>query len=83
MVRECNGRTHPGWDWETPKGTPVLPLNVIKAREILAGKPPLSVFKGSKVLAFYDNILSPKTSQCVTIDIHAARAAYNNDSHKG
>ena len=29
------------------------------------------------MLAFYDNILSPKTSQCVTIDIHAARAAYN------
>lgn len=63
-----------------PKGTPVLPLNVIKAREIMAGKPPLSVLKGSKVLAFYDNILSPKTSQHVTIDIHAARAAYNKAS---
>ena len=60
-----------------PKGTPVLPLNVIKAREIMAGKPPLSVLKGSKVLAFYDNILSPKTSQRVTVDVHAARAAYN------
>ncbi len=60
-----------------PKGTPVLPLNVIKAREIIAGKPPLEVLRGSKVLAFYDNILSPKTSQHVTIDIHAARAAFN------
>ena len=60
-----------------PKGTPVLPLNVTKAREILAGKPPLEVLRGSKVLAFYDNILSPKTSQHVTIDIHAARAAFN------
>ena len=29
------------------------------------------------MLAFYDNILSPKTSQHVTIDIHAARAAFN------
>ncbi len=60
-----------------PKGTPVLPLNVTKAREILAGKPPLDVLRGAKVLAFYDNILSPKTSQHVTVDIHAARAAYN------
>jgi hypothetical protein len=60
-----------------PKGTPVLPLNVTKAREIIAGKPPLEVLRGSKVLAFYDNILSPKTSQHVTIDIHAARAAFN------
>lgn len=60
-----------------PKSTPVLPLNVTKAREIIAGKPPLEVLRGPKVLAFYDNILSPKTSQHVTIDIHAARAAYN------
>ena len=60
-----------------PKGTPVLPLNVTKAREILAGKPPLDVLRGAKVLAFYDNILRPKNSPHVTIDIHAARAAYN------
>ena len=33
---------------------------------------------GNKVRAFYDNILSPKFSERVTVDTHATRAAFDN-----
>lgn len=60
-----------------PKGCPVLSVNVTKANRIVQGEKPLEVLRGEKVRAFYSNILNPGNSRLVTIDIHAARAAYN------
>ena len=51
--------------------------NVDKATRILHGENPLQVLGGQKVLAFYDNMLNYRTSMLVTIDTHAARAAFN------
>lgn len=54
--------------------------NVAKARRILNGESPERVLHtktGPKVWAFYCNILSPLTSQELTIDRHAKALAYN------
>ncbi len=50
--------------------------NVSKAHDILQGNAPEVVLGGEKVRAFFENILDPQRSQAVTIDTHAARAAY-------
>ncbi len=62
---------------KTPRKSPILSANLTKAKRIIDGEKPLDVLRGSKVLAFYENMLRPKNSRQVTIDIHAARAAYN------
>ena len=56
--------------------------NVDKAKRILAGESISTVLcanprHGAKVRSFFDNILNPSTSELVTIDTHAIRAAYN------
>lgn len=50
--------------------------NVEKALQCLVS-PPIEVLGGKKVLAFYHNILNPKTSQDVTIDTHIGRVLYD------
>jgi hypothetical protein len=74
----------PQIDWEDAKldlvkllygdeeGYRSLPENLIKARLILAGKPPAQVLGGKKVLAFWDNLAEPGTSTRVTLDSHMA-----------
>jgi hypothetical protein len=57
-------------------------VNIAKARRIIAGENIDTVLGkgsryGAKVRAFYDNILNPSTSEHVTIDTHAIRAAYD------
>lgn len=57
-------------------------VNVSKAKRIMQGEDIERVLGkgtryGAKVRAFYDNILNPATSDCVTIDTHAIRAAYD------
>jgi hypothetical protein len=57
-------------------------VNINKARRIFHGEDALTVLGqgtryGAKVRAFYDNILNPGTSELVTIDTHAIRAAYD------
>lgn len=58
-------------------------VNVDKARAILDGSKTVDqalgkgTRYGAKVRAFYDNILNPSTSELVTVDTHAIRAAYN------
>ena len=57
--------------------TVCYPANVKKAKRILQGEDPALVLGGFKVRAFFNNILYPNTSQDVTVDTHAARAAFN------
>ena len=57
-------------------------VNIAKATRILSGEDIETVLGkgsryGAKVRAFYDNILNPETSELVTIDTHAIRAAYD------
>ena len=66
------------WLAETPSER--LPLvayksNVRKALRIYHGEDPAKVLGEKKVAAFFDNLLSPWTSQKVTIDRHAIRVA--------
>jgi hypothetical protein len=65
-------------------GGQVYPVNIGKAVRILAGESFLSVTQhpryGSKVRAFYDNILNCADSEDVTVDTHAIRAAFNRAS---
>lgn len=57
------------------------PKNITKAQRILAGETFEAVTYhrryGHKVRAFYANILEPETSQVVTVDTHAIRAAFD------
>lgn len=57
------------------------PDNIKKAQRILHGETFQDVMNhkryGRKVRAFYDNILQPSESTLVTVDTHAARAAFN------
>jgi len=54
-----------------------LPRNQSKAFSIVhEGIKPEDVLGGLKVKAFYANILKPQHSKAVTIDTHAARAAF-------
>lgn len=57
------------------------PDNIRKAERILEGETFEQVTNhkryGRKVRAFYDNILNPETSELVTVDTHAIRAAFD------
>jgi hypothetical protein len=60
----------------------VYPRNVEKAYQIVYNQAdPIETMMhpryGRKIRAFYNNILSPETSQDVTVDTHAIRAAHN------
>jgi hypothetical protein len=53
------------------------PVNVSKAFSIVhENTRPEEVLGGNKVKAFYANILNPRYSKAVTVDTHAARAAF-------
>lgn len=56
--------------------------NISKANRMMFNDPVLKVLGagtryGAKVRAFFDNLLHPSTSELVTVDIHAIRAAYD------
>ena len=56
----------------------IYPVNVTKAFSIVhEGARPETVLGGNKVKAFYANVLNPRYSKAVTVDTHAARAAFN------
>jgi hypothetical protein len=58
--------------------TAQLPVNNAKAFSIVhEGVRPEEVLGGLKVKAFYANILNPRYSKAVTVDTHAARAAFD------
>jgi hypothetical protein len=60
-----------------PATTAKLPVNESKAFSIVhEGEHPADVLGGLKVRAFYNNIILPTRSKAVTIDTHAARAAF-------
>ncbi len=62
---------------QVPKTSSVYPVNVSKAFSIVHEHVrPEDILGGSKVKAFYANILNPLYSKAVTIDTHAARAAF-------
>jgi hypothetical protein len=55
----------------------IYPINTTKAFSIVhEGARPETVLGGNKVRAFYTNILNPRYSKAVTVDTHAARAAF-------
>lgn len=54
---------------------PVLSANKQKARRIAAGEEPLDVLSGSKVRAFYLNMVQPGYGDDVCVDRHAVDAA--------
>lgn len=55
----------------------IYPVNSSKAFSIVhEGANPSEVLGGLKVRAFYNNIANPRYSRAVTIDTHAARAAF-------
>jgi hypothetical protein len=58
-------------------GASIYPVNVSKAFSIVhENARPEEVLGGNKVKAFYANILNPRYSKAVTVDTHAARAAF-------
>ncbi len=58
----------------------VYKVNVCKAFSIVhEGVRPSEVLGGEKVKAFYANISNPRYSKAVTVDTHAARAAFGKD----
>ena len=62
---------------QTPKTANIYPVNVSKAFSIVhENMRPETVLGGNKVKAFYANILNPRYSKAVTVDTHAARAAF-------
>jgi hypothetical protein len=62
---------------QIPKTINHYPVNVTKAFSIVhEGARPETVLGGNKVRAFYANILNPRYSKAVTVDTHAARAAF-------
>ena len=80
----------PGLNWEFNVGAafrlikgmkvPAYKANVLKGRRILDNVPPLDVLSGSKVRAFYRNIISSgKDCACVTIDRWAVKIAMGQD----
>lgn len=59
------------------KSASIYPVNTSKAFSIVhEGVRPEEVLGGNKVKAFYANILNPRYSKAVTVDTHAARAAF-------
>lgn len=55
----------------------IYPVNTSKAFSIVhEGVRPEEILGGNKVRAFYANILNPRYSKAVTVDTHAARAAF-------
>ena len=59
------------------KSASIYPLNVCKAFSIVHEQVrPETLLGGNKVKAFYANILNPRYSKAVTVDTHAARAAF-------
>ena len=58
------------------------PQNIKKAKKILRyqGLGQYHLVSGVKVSAFFDNLLYPKTSNCVTIDTHMFRCALNDSN---
>lgn len=55
----------------------IYPANKTKAFSIVhEGVKPELILGGNKVKAFYANILNPRYSKAVTVDTHAARAAF-------
>jgi hypothetical protein len=60
-----------------PTSSKCYPQNVSKAFSIAhENVAPEEMLGGAKVLAFYKNVLNPISSKVVTIDTHAARAAF-------
>lgn len=55
----------------------IYPVNACKAFSIVhENVRPETILGGNKVKAFYANILNPRYSKAVTVDTHAARAAF-------
>lgn len=62
---------------QVSKSSSIYPINVSKAFSIVhEGVRPEEVLGGLKVKAFFANILNPSYSKAVTVDTHAARAAF-------
>lgn len=61
--------------------SPIYPVNATKAFDLAhCNADPDQVLGGLKVRAFYNNILAPSHSKQVTVDTHAARAAFGKHS---
>lgn len=66
---------------QVSESSSIYPLNVSKAFSIVhEGVRPEDVLGGLKVKAFFANILNPNYSKAVTVDTHAARAAFGKNS---
>lgn len=63
-------------DGKIDKGYTGYSINVEKALDCLL-YPPEDILKGEKVKAFFDNVLRPRHSKAVTIDIHMGRILYD------
>ncbi len=59
------------------KSSSIYPVNASKAFSIVhENVHPGDILGGLKVRAFYNNIVNPRYSKAVTVDTHAARAAF-------